>query len=103
MRHPFRYLLGALGTAVMILSLVASLEIQLATARPGTGVEPLGIDRTLKGDRLHAVPGRRGQNPIEQPKLPNGCEASFSSTRNIYANEIAGRCVAALPMATLAG
>jgi hypothetical protein len=101
MRHPCQYLIGALGTGVMIVSLVASLEIQMATARPGTGAEPVGIDRSLKGDRMRAVPSPRGEN--QPAKLPKGCEARFSSIRNIYANEIAGRCVATGPLVTQAG
>jgi hypothetical protein len=100
MRHPSRYLIGGLGLAVMIASLLVGLEMQLASARPG--VEPsnlngTSINRGLKGDRLPGIPGVRGENPSGAPKLPKGCEASYSSARNIYANEIAGRCVAAAP------
>jgi hypothetical protein len=100
MRHPSRYLIGGLGLAVMIASLLVGLEMQLAMARPGaepTSINGNSINRGLKGDRLPGIPGARGENPSDGPKLPKGCEASFSSARNIYANEIAGRCVAAVP------
>jgi hypothetical protein len=104
MRHHIRYTVGGLSVAVMIAALVGSLEIQFATARPSMpGAEPTNVNRMLKGNRLPSVPGPRGENPADAPKMPKGCEATFSSVRNIYANEIAGRCVAAAPMGVIAG
>jgi hypothetical protein len=79
-----------------MLSFVAGLEVQFALARPSLerpGFDPTPVNRSLKGDRLPAIPGPRSENPAGQPKLPKGCELSFSSVRNAYANEVAGRCV----------
>ena len=95
-------LLAAGGMTVAMLSVVAGLEVQFALARPSLdlttlncGVDPASVDQSLKGDRLPITLGPRGENPVDQLKLPSGCESRFSSTRNAYANEVAGRCVAA--------
>jgi hypothetical protein len=86
-----------------MLAFLAGLEVQYALARPSLerpGINPTPINRTLKGDRLPIIPGARGENPMGEPRLPRGCEQSFSSVRNAYANEVAGRCVARAPMSS---
>ena len=78
-----------------MLSFVVGLEVQYALARPTLerpAFNSTPVNRFLKGDRLPAVPAPRSENPA-QPQLPKGCEQSFSSVRNAYANEVAGRCV----------
>jgi hypothetical protein len=95
MAHKSRFLVGGVGAAVAVLSFVVGLEVQFAMARPGS--EPAAINRSLKGDRQPVSPGAIGENPANPQKLPDGCESSFSSTRNAYVNEVAGRCVAAAP------
>src|SRR5258708_2256226 len=92
-------LLAVGGVTVAMLSVVAGLEVQFALARPNAdvttlnrGVDPAGVNRSLKGDHLPITLGPRGENPVGQLKLPRGCELRFSSTRNAYANEVAGRC-----------
>jgi hypothetical protein len=100
MGHKSRFLIGGVGAAVAALSFVIGLEVQFAMARTAfepTAFEPAAINRVLKGDRQPLTPGSLGENPVRPQKLPDGCEASFSSTRNTYINEIAGRCVAAAP------
>ena len=94
--------LAAAGVTIAMLSVVAGLEVQFAMARPSVdlttlnrAVDPASVNRSLKGDRLPITLGPRGENPVDQLKLPSGCELRFSSTRNAYANEVAGRCVAA--------
>jgi len=89
-------LVGGAGVVVAMLSFVVALEAQFARAR--SDIDPMTVNRALKGDRLPIIPGPRGENPAGQPRLPDGCEPRFSSVRNIYTNEVAGRCVAAGPM-----
>lgn len=92
MRIQWRYVLGGAGVAA--LSFVIGLEVEMATARPGS--EPATFDRTLKGDRL--TPRLRPSvAPIQPTKLLEGCESSFSTIRNSAARGIVGRCVAAAP------
>ena len=91
MRMRWSYCLGGLGVAA--LSLLAGLEVEMATARPGS--VSTTIDRTLKGDRLG--PDMR---PTIRPgiapagRLPDGCESSVSTIRN---SPVIGRCLAAAP------
>jgi hypothetical protein len=97
-----RYVLGGAGLATALLSLVAGLEIQLALANATVDVSarafaPTPVNRHLKGDRLPIVPPQRGENPANEPSLPPGCELRFTSVRNAYKNEVAGRCLAEAP------
>ena len=99
MRRQRGYLYGGLGVAVAMLSMVAALEAQVATARPG--VERGSVNRTLKGDRLPLIPGATGAIPIElpralEPKLPDGCDDA-NAPRGPFSAEVAGRCIAAAP------
>jgi hypothetical protein len=93
--------IGSFGVAVAMLSVVIGMETQVATARPGA--EPAKItkiNRTLKGDRLPLVPDASLTNPAagpSEPKLPDGCVASFNAARNAFWVEVPGRCVAAMP------
>lgn len=97
MRIQWRYVLGGAGVAA--LAFVIGLEVEIATARPGsepTTFDRTLIDRTLKGDRL--TPRLRPSvAPIQPNKLLEGCESSFSTIRNSAAREIVGRCVATAP------
>src|SRR5436853_7329369 len=98
-----RFLLGGPGLAVALLSLVASLEIQLALASPAIHAStrpfaPTPVNRHYKGDRLPITHPQRGESPGEEPSLPPGCELRFTSVRNAYKNEVAGRCVAVAPV-----
>jgi hypothetical protein len=96
-----RFFVGGAGLAVAMLAFLAGLEVQFALARPSLerpGINPTPINRSLKGDRLPIIPGARGENPMGEPRLPKGCEHSFTSVRNAYANEVAGRCVASVPL-----
>ena len=93
MRHQFRYLLGALGAAASLLSFAVCLQIQAATAH--TGVEPMILDRTLKGDRVR--PSSGASEPTARPKILDGCELSFSGIRKPQASDVAGRCIALVP------
>lgn len=98
MRMQRGYLFGGVGVAVAMLSMVAALEAQVATA-------PLGVDRgtvnrSLKGDRLPLIPGA-GASPVElrripEPKLPSGCDDG-RAYRGPFSAEVAGRCLAAAP------
>src|SRR5262245_27761035 len=93
MRRQSRYLIGGAGLAATMLSFVICLEVaEIATALPRS--EPQAIDRTLKGDRLPAMP-RPSVAPAS--RMPEGCESSVSSIRNPKAREVVGRCLAALP------
>jgi hypothetical protein len=97
------FLVGFAG-AVAMLSLIASLEVEVASAS-GSG-QPAPINRLLKGDRLaptftksksaaSAAPTVKAAEPAaraEEPKLPQGCHATFGA-RDIFATEVAGRCV----------
>jgi hypothetical protein len=103
MRRQRGYLYGGLGVAVAMLSMVAALEAQVATARPGVerGVDRGSVNRTLKGDRLPLIPGATGAIPIElpralEPKLPDGCDDA-NAPRGPFSAEVAGRCIAAAP------
>ena len=104
MRMRWSYCLGGLGVAA--LSLLAGLEVEMATARPTT--VSTTIDRTLKGDRLDPAtrPDLRPEEmrpnirpsirPSTAPagRLPDGCESSVSTIRN---SPVIGRCLAATP------
>src|SRR5438876_11384976 len=100
MRPQRGYLFGGLGAAVAMLSMVAALEAQVMTARPG--VDRGTVNRALKGDRLPLIPGATGASPIElpgagKPKLPNGCDEDVRASRSPFSAEVAGRCLAAMP------
>ena len=100
MRPQRGYLFGGLGAAVAMLSMVAALEAQVMTARPG--VDRGTVNRALKGDRLPLIPGATGASPIElpgarKPKLPNGCDEDVRASRSPFSTEVAGRCLAAAP------
>jgi hypothetical protein len=81
------------GIGVIALSTVIGLEVEIATARPGSVSST--IDRTLKGDRLDpaSFPNVR---PTIGPagQLPYGCESSVST---IHLSPVIGRCLAAAP------
>jgi hypothetical protein len=99
MRVRWSYCLGGIGLAA--LSLVVGLEVEIATARPGS--VSTTIDRTFKGDRLPTMrpdirPVRPSVAPAGQPKLPTGCESSVSTIRS---SPVIGRCFAAAPIGKL--
>src|SRR5262249_50478586 len=98
----YRYILGGAGLAAVLLSLIASLEVQLALASPTVAsartVVPTPLNRQFKGDRFPIPPPQRGEKPANEPSLPPGCEARFTSVRNAYRNEVAGRCLAMGPL-----
>lgn len=95
------YVVGFAG-AVAMLSLIASLEVEVASASGST--QPAPINRMLKGDRLAPTFTKSAESPApsikatqpaaraEEPKLPQGCHATFGA-RDIFATEVAGRCV----------
>jgi hypothetical protein len=94
MHRGSRYLVG-FGGAVALLSVIVSLEIEVAAARGG--VEPAPINRMLKGDRLSASSGVTSARPLApragEPKLPDECHATFSARNNTFSAEVAGRCI----------
>jgi hypothetical protein len=94
MHRKSGYLVG-FGGAVAMLSLIASLEIEVAVAHGGA--EPVPVNRTLKGDRLTPNSGIQSARPLapraEEPKLPNECHASFNARNNAFSAEVAGRCL----------
>ena|SRR5215510_2539534 len=93
MRVRWSYCLGGIG--VVALSLLIGLEVEMATARPGS--VSTTIDRTFKGDRLEpATSMRPSLRPSVTPagRLPDGCESSVSTIRNA---PVIGRCVAVAP------
>jgi len=87
---------GVLGPAVGLGAFVFALQFQVS-AMPAAvhGVDPASIDRTLKGDRLPAVPATvRPSQRSEQPRLPEGCfEASNWNQGTMWDVEIPGRCI----------
>jgi hypothetical protein len=90
------YVVGSLGIAVGMLAFIIGLEMQVATARPGG--EPTSVNRVLKGDRLPLVPGASTRSlPRVEPALPEGCVAANNAARSVFAAEVPGRCVAAVP------
>jgi hypothetical protein len=91
--QPFPFLIGTAGAAVAALSFLAVIQIQAPGAV--SEVDSTPVNRALKGDRLVPVtPAPSSENPAGEPTLPSGCELRFSSVRNAYANEVAGRCLA---------
>jgi hypothetical protein len=91
MRVRWSYCLGGIG--VVALSLIIGLEVEMATARPGS--VSTTIDRTFKGDRINPAT-RPARPPSIAPagRLPDGCESSVSTIRN---SPVIGRCLAAAP------
>ena len=95
MRVRWSYCLGGIGIAA--LSLLIGLEVEMATARPGS--VSTTIDRSFKGDRLNPAT-RPDMRPTIRPgiapagRLPDGCESSVSTIRN---SPVIGRCFAATP------
>jgi hypothetical protein len=96
------FYLGGLGALAAILALVISLESEVVAAgRPQ--VDPgAAVNRVLKGDRLPVIPGRGASDArpadtrpaeVQQPKLPDECNAIFNAKRNMFSTEVAGRCV----------
>src|SRR3954453_8550166 len=93
------YLVGFAG-AVAMLSLIASLEVEVASA--SGSAQPAPINRVLKGDRLAPAFTKNAEFPApsstctepaaraEEPKLPQGCHATFGA-RAVFATEVAGR------------
>jgi hypothetical protein len=111
MARKSRFRDGTLGLVLAALAFFATLETQVAPGQEAMSTRfdngPVSVNRALKGNRM---PVASGANPVinrPEPKLPHGCELHFSSLRNAYANEVAGRCVAFapqhLPPAMLAG
>ena len=97
MRVRWSYCLGGIGLAA--LSLVVGLEVEIATARPGS--VSTTIDRTFKGDRLGPTfrpDFRPSVTPAGAPRVPTGCESSVSTIRNA---PVIGRCFAAVPASKL--
>jgi hypothetical protein len=87
------YVVG-FGAAVAMVSLIAGLEVEVAVAR--TTVQPMPVNRILKGDRLPVAPITRtgpAQTRVDEPKLPDGCHAAFSASKNRFSSEVAGRCL----------
>jgi hypothetical protein len=93
MHRKSGYLLG-FGGAVAMLSLIGSLEVEVAAARGSA--EPTLINRSLKGDRLIPAASIMTTRPAaraEEPKLPNGCHVTFNAPKDAFATEVAGRCI----------
>ena len=92
MRVRWSYCLGGIG--VVALSLIIGLEVEMATARPGS--VSTTIDRTFKGDRINPAtrPAMRPPSIAPAGRLPDGCESSVSTIRN---SPVIGRCLAAAP------
>ena len=97
MRYASECALGCLGVAAAAGILVAALEVSIAAIPAPRGVDPASVVRTLKGDRLPSTPDVTRASPIRQlpdPKLPEGCLAAVDWHTNIFADIVAGRCVA---------
>ena len=96
MRYSTGCSVFGLGAALTLGMLVAALEVSVAAIPAVSGVNPVSIDRTFKGDRGPALPGTSRVLPAQrlpQPKLPDGCIAEVDWRSNIYSDEVAGRCV----------
>ena len=91
-----RVLIGVAGAALAIMSFATGLTIEIESGA-GAALHLTTVNRTLKGDRLLSPAAPSSQNPAGEPSLPHGCELRFSSVRNAYANEVAGRCLAEAP------
>lgn len=88
------YLLGFAG-AVVLLSVIASLEGEVAAARGGA--EPAPVNRALKGDRMLPVRAlaasgrwRRGR---ANPNCRTNAKPPFSTRNSVFSDEVAGRCI----------
>jgi hypothetical protein len=99
MRNHSAYLFGS-GLGVAMLALVAGLQIPPVAASPQDPT--IGVNRTLKGDRLPSVlPTTNGrpaelqgrQAPRTNPKLLDGCEAPVSAMTRSPLAQTAGRCI----------
>jgi hypothetical protein len=93
--HHSKLVIGAAGAVIAAMSFAAGLQAQLVD--PGVGIDPITVNRTLKGGRLLLVPQPSGENPASRPALPNGCEPRSSSARKAHSNEVPGRCLAEAP------
>jgi hypothetical protein len=97
MRYGSGYILFGLGAAATLAVLVAALEVSVAAIPIARGVDPASVDRTFKGDRSPALPGASRvvpEQPIIEPRLPDGCVAEVDWRSNVYTDQVAGRCVA---------
>jgi hypothetical protein len=90
-----RIALGGVGVAVALIAFVTALEVQVSAMPATPAVNPPKIDRSLKSDRLPVVPATHPRQRSQEPRLPEGCVAATDWRRGeIYAVEIAGRCIA---------
>jgi hypothetical protein len=94
-----RYLLAG-GLVLVMLALAVGLRVPAATALSEGDSDPvMEMNRTLKGDRLPAVPAAKRPKPadLENPsidrKLPDGCESVVSPITRSSLARTAGRCV----------
>jgi hypothetical protein len=100
-----RYLVACCGAAFGLASFIIGLEVSATTAASLADQSALGINRTLKGDRLPLVPSpsrNAGSGPadIKAPQAPAparellvGCEPIVSSIGQPPLARVAGRCV----------
>lgn len=95
MRYQSGFILGACSAALMFTSLLATLEVTTATARPEENVSGVTVvNRTLKGNRMPAAASRATPVRIEHgTKLPDGCEPIVSSITRSPLTQIPASCV----------
>jgi hypothetical protein len=99
MRYCSKCTVFTLGAVATLGILVAALEVSVAAIPVARGIDPASINRTFKSDRGPALPGSSRVEPSQQrqslqPTLPEGCVSEADGPKNIYSDEIAGRCVA---------
>jgi hypothetical protein len=106
MRGHWAYLFGGgLGLAILglaMLALVAGLQVRTVAASPQSLVQDatVGVDRSLKGDRLalptmsmSAKPTDRQGSQAKRGRLPDGCEAAVSAMTRSSLAQTPGRCI----------
>jgi hypothetical protein len=98
MRYCSKCTVFSLGAIATLGILVGALEVSVAAIPVARGIDPASINRTFKSDRGPALPGSSRVVPSQQqqslqPALPEGCVSEADGPKNIYSDEIAGRCV----------
>jgi hypothetical protein len=88
--------LAGLGCAAMAASFCITLAALAASATTAPWIEPVDVNRVLKGDRDPLMGSPRSASPTvpaHEPNLPEGCMARFDARKSIFQAEVAGRCV----------
>jgi hypothetical protein len=86
-----RYSFSVCAAALVLTSMVISVESSMATARSGIDATVELVDRTHKGDRLPVRTTISASRPIGS-SLPDGCDAAVSPLTRSDLARIAQRC-----------